>query len=220
MTNIRSKGEVVLTVPTHSLPQLCRVLQYGFGLTAPDGASVAAILVSLGLTAADLECIQTIFLDSSPVDDLERACVRPDSVLALSAAMPGLVGAVMRRAGAFAKLRESITHHNADSRPGTDGTPVPITVKVFNLLQDRLGPRLLGRGVLMACDRLGLFLDRLGPEFWRQCREVRINGLVIDHTQYQISLPQTPQPALFRVESPGDPPRDATQPGTKPCTSP
>ena len=53
--------------------------------------------------------IQTIFLDGKAVDDLGEAKVRDGSILALSAAMPGLVGATLRRGGAFASLRRSIT---------------------------------------------------------------------------------------------------------------
>ncbi|NJL58424.1 MAG: hypothetical protein HC887_00995 [Desulfobacteraceae bacterium] len=46
-----------------------------------------------------LNRISTIFLDGKPVDCLDTAFVRNHSVVSLSAAMPGLVGAVMRRGG-------------------------------------------------------------------------------------------------------------------------
>ena len=80
--------------------------------------------------------ISSVFLDFHPVDDLENTRVADGMVLALSSAMPGLVGAVMRRGLSLSSLRQSITysektfftsHHNGI-----------ITVKLFNLLVEEL----------------------------------------------------------------------------------
>jgi hypothetical protein len=43
--------------------------------------------------------IQTIFHDGKAVDDLDSEAVKDGSTLALSAAMPGLAGAILRRQG-------------------------------------------------------------------------------------------------------------------------
>ena len=53
--------------------------------------------------------IQSLFLNNHPVDDLETRIQTQGSVLSLSAAMPGLVGACMRRGGAYAGLRQGIS---------------------------------------------------------------------------------------------------------------
>jgi len=55
------------------------------------------------------EKISTIFLDGKAVDSPETALLREGSTLALSSAMPGLAGAILRRDGPYASLRSSIT---------------------------------------------------------------------------------------------------------------
>jgi len=54
--------------------------------------------------------IKVLFLDYSPVDDLDAAIIKDGAILALSAAMPGLVGAAMRKDG-LSWMRTSITYH-------------------------------------------------------------------------------------------------------------
>ncbi len=86
-------------------------LQGGFFLGASVGCSIHELLCEqLGLGEEYvLQRITTLFLDGKPVDDIDSAVVRDGATLSLSAAMPGLVGAAMRRGGAFASLRSSIT---------------------------------------------------------------------------------------------------------------
>lgn len=94
---------------------------------------------TLGLDPAYVESrITTVFLDGKVVDDLERAMLKEGSKLALSAAMPGLAGAALRRNGAYAALRESLCHPT-DAVGGSGGF---IEVKIFNLLIEELGPLL------------------------------------------------------------------------------
>jgi hypothetical protein len=65
----------------------------------------------LGLSPEFVEdYLTTIFLNGKPVDDLDQAILRGGDTLALSAAMPGLVGATMRRQGLVASLRSGISH--------------------------------------------------------------------------------------------------------------
>jgi hypothetical protein len=91
--------------------------------------------------------IKTIFLNGKPVDDMEKAYIRDGCSLALSAAMPGLVGAVMRRDGFFSPLREGITYR--EKAPGNHVHRGLITVKLFNLLIQKLGPRFFTKGFLV-----------------------------------------------------------------------
>lgn len=89
--------------------------------------------------------ITTVFLDGSCVDDLKTTIIKDGSVLALSSAMPGLAGATMRRGSTYASLRESITYsEKGDSTLGSEGT---VTVKLFNVLINELGPVFLQRGI-------------------------------------------------------------------------
>lgn len=106
--------------------------------------------------------ITTVFLDDHVVDVLENAMLRKGSRLALSAAMPGLVGATLRRSGPYAAMRAEITRtaeHELDAR--SRATTI-VHVKLFNLLIDEIGPAILERGVLLereAAVALGLAVD-------------------------------------------------------------
>ena len=77
------------------------------------------------------ERIQTIFLNFKAVDEPENAIVKDGAIIALSAAMPGLVGATMRKGGTYAALRSSIsfskTDEDIEQRRGW------ITLKLLNM---------------------------------------------------------------------------------------
>ena len=94
--------------------------------------------------------IATVFLDGSVVDDLTTAIVRPGSTLTLSAAMPGLVGATLRRGGFYSAMRSEISWKgDDDARQPLDGPPGTIRLKLFNSVMREIGPTLLQRGVLV-----------------------------------------------------------------------
>ena len=80
--------------------------------------------------------ISSVFLDSHPVDDLENTHIAGGMVLALSSAMPGLVGAVMRRRLSLSSLRQSITYREK-TLPDLQHDGI-ITLKLFNLLVEEL----------------------------------------------------------------------------------
>jgi len=123
--------------------------------------------------------ISTIFLNGRPVDTLE-AKLRQGDILALSAAMPGLVGATMRRGGLVATLRSNISHREEGGREegGREGI---ILVKLFNTLIPVLGPLLLKRGVLVERDALNDYF-RI-PGFGERCQRVILNGEEVDPAQ-------------------------------------
>lgn len=105
------------------------------------------------------ERIQTIFLNGKPVDDLERVDVQDGDRLALSAAMPGLVGATMRSGGILAGFRHSISHRPSAAPSGAHGGL--LSIKLFNLLIKEIGPHLLEHGILVEADDLrALFLSQ------------------------------------------------------------
>ena len=107
-----SVRELSLTVESRILPIFFHFLQDGFLLEARVGCCIREFLRDrcqlAPQTIADL--IRTVFLDGMPVDDLDRAFVKHNSTLALSGAMPGLVGAVMRSNSPLRSFRSSITH--------------------------------------------------------------------------------------------------------------
>jgi hypothetical protein len=149
---------VRVTLSRHAFKAL---LQRGIGI--PDGteASVREFLQkTLGIDAAYVEeKLQTVFLDGQAVDDFDRAVVRPGAVLALSGAMPGLVGATMRRGGYYARMREGITHAESHTADG-GGQESFVIVKLFNRPLADLAVTLAARPLLAPADTI----DGLDPE--------------------------------------------------------
>jgi len=142
------------------------------------GCSVDLFLrQQLGAGPETVEMIQSVMLDGKPVDDIGAALMRDGSTLALSAAMPGVVGATMRRGGAYASMRSTITYHET----GNTGAAAEgwVTIKLFNLLMAELGPSLLRGEVLVASSALLDLLTELPEEFWRGCRRISRDGVAI-----------------------------------------
>ena len=149
---------VRVTLPRHAFKAL---LQRGVGIPGGGGLKVREFLLeTLGIDAGYVEeKLQTVFLDGHAVDDFDRAVVRPGAVLALSGAMPGLVGATMRRGGYYARMREGITHAEADTVEG-GGEKSFVIVKLFNRPLADLAETLADRPLLAPADAL----DALDPE--------------------------------------------------------
>ena len=151
------------------------LLQQGVMVRTGVGCSVKLFLSEeLGLSDKTIEDIQSLFLDGRPVDDLEAAVIKDGSVLALSAAMPGLVGATLRRGGTYSSFRNTITYREtSDHCSSGEGL---VQVKVFNLLMAGIGPGLLGRGVYVRSVDMADFLGALPQDFWAACDGIFING--------------------------------------------
>ncbi|MRR05353.1 MAG: hypothetical protein EG828_00185 [Deltaproteobacteria bacterium] len=137
------------------------------------------VKVECGKTMRDLLCeqfqipfeyvrkdIKVIFLEFSPVDNIETAIIKDGATLALSAAMPGLVGAAMRRDGDLTWLRSSITYQEGESDHQV-GQGL-IQIKLFNRVMADLGESFLRRGVYVRSKYLSEFLTRFTPEFWKE----------------------------------------------------
>jgi hypothetical protein len=110
--------------------------------------------------------IKVIFLEYSPVDDLETAIIKDGATLALSAAMPGLVGAAMRRDGDLNWMRNSITYHEGETEHIEEQGLIQI--KLFNKVMADLGESFLRRGVYVTTKYLSDFLERFTPDFWNE----------------------------------------------------
>ncbi len=96
------------------------ILQKGFLIKTLSGKTIRAVLCDqMGVSPEYLDKrVNTIFLDSKPVDNVDSAVLKEGSVLALSASMPGFVGAAFRKGGYYARMRGSITH-GEDAGPAT-----------------------------------------------------------------------------------------------------
>jgi hypothetical protein len=160
LTDTPQHQTLALKTRDDQLSSFFPLLQRGVTLRADVGCSLRELLCDqLGIPADYVTGrITTIFLDNHPLDDLDST-VSEGARITLSAAMPGLVGAVMRRGGFYASLREGITHaETAKERQAGTGT---VTLKLFNLLLPELGPLVLARGILLDKKELNLLLGRL-----------------------------------------------------------
>ena len=152
-----------------------RLFQKGFFVSAGAGSSVRSLLHDvLGLEPAYIEQrITTIFLDGKPVDDPDAATLRDGGTLSLSGAMPGLVGAAMRRGGSVAGVRSSITF----VRPaGEVSGRALVRVKLFNMVLNDIGSGLLANGVLLRTAEIVDFLREQPVPPRPSCAEALIDG--------------------------------------------
>lgn len=160
-------GRLCITVPADRVHCFFPLLQKGFVLGVPVGCPVRALLRDgFGLTDEYIEArLQTVFLDGRPVDDIDGAFIRDGATLALAPAMPGLMGAMLRRGGFYAPMRSEITHRNNAAPRGIGKGR--ITVKLFGMALLELGPKLLESGIEVDAGDLARVVGEL-PE---DCRE-------------------------------------------------
>lgn len=154
------------------------LLQQGVKIRRRIGLSVDVFLrQEIGAAPETIEKIQSIMLDGKPVDDIGSSLLHDGSTLALSAAMPGLVGATLRRGGAYSSFRSAITYHETGTAPAPgEGW---VNVKIFNLLMAELGSGLLRTGVLIRSSDLLSFLMERAEEF-QQGYSATLDGKPVD----------------------------------------
>lgn len=128
---------------------LSPLLRTGVGVAIPCALSVRSLLCDLlGLDPGFVEQrVATLFLNNSPVDDLDATLVSPGDTLALAAAMPGVAGMTMRRNSPIKTMRADITCARTAAEAGPDPAGT-VTLKLFNFIALEAGPALLAQGVL------------------------------------------------------------------------
>jgi hypothetical protein len=176
--------------PEHALPvtlalnttgdaasKTATLLQRGFVLPVTGTISIVELLLSLpGFNEEYIrDRVQTIFVNGLAEDNTSRELV-PGDVLALSAAMPGLAGAIFRRGGQHASLR---TRPVAVNHSETDQSGY-ITLKLFNMIATETGPRLLQAGILIKGKTLARFLDRQGERILPVINRAEVEGIPVE----------------------------------------
>lgn len=167
---------VCLTWQSGTLSHFSPLLQQGFMLKSRVNSSISEVLCGqFGLSQEYLRHrINTIFLDGKPVDDVDSAMIKNNSVLALSAAMPGFVGAAFRKGGFYAAMRKEITHmEDVSSNTVDDGH---FFLKLYNLVATELADLFLDAGMLVQSDALDYFLANRSDRFWTGCLKCALNG--------------------------------------------
>ncbi|BBO71875.1 hypothetical protein DSCA_58050 [Desulfosarcina alkanivorans] len=164
-----------LRVDGSCTPLFSSLFEKGVVLSARTGCTLREFLCGqLGIDDDYLDQrVQTLFLDARPVDDVDTAMVRDGATLALSAAMPGLLGATMRKGGRYAAFRKDISQP-ADACGACESTG-RVTVKLFNMVAREVGSRLLETGVEVHGRDLQRIAERFPDELTRNIRNARVD---------------------------------------------
>jgi len=168
---------IVLTATPEVCDKFCLLTGSGFWIHARLGCSVRQLLCDrLGIRHDYLDHrIQTIFLNGQVVDDPDAAMVAPASTIALSAAMPGVAGAMLRKNSRYAPMRSRLSYGDSNSAPPPN-VEGDVMLKLFNLLQRELGPPFLRRGIRVSGRALGDLLERRWEAFRAGMVAVEVSG--------------------------------------------
>lgn len=147
-----------LVIPLGTIKKYTTLLQAGIFVESISTTTIFDFLSSLpGFTSQYIrERIETIFLNGQPVDDLEAQIGGPAPVLAVSAAMPGLAGAIFRKNSFHAPLRTSAATSSATSP--TCSEKAMVMVKFFNVIAVERGETILLNGCLVKSDSILKFI--------------------------------------------------------------
>lgn len=171
---------ISLVMGSESFGEFSPLLQRGVNIPAMVPCALGDFLQNqLGLDLEYIsERITTIFVDGKATDSLDETAVKNRSTIALSAAMPGVVGATFRRGSYYAAMRGAITSTEGESICGcVQGL---VCVKLFNLLLTDLGPEFLKKGIILTTSELSDLILHIPGFSLQQCREASINGRDID----------------------------------------
>ena len=164
---------ISLAVAGESLDKFTTLLQSGIFIHVHQGETIGGLLSSLpGFSEEYITTrIQTIFVDGLPADDLAQEFVKKETVLAVSAAMPGVAGAIFRKGGIHAALRTGTARQTTSTSVQTILT---VRLKLFNVIAKERGKELLTRGCFIQADSLKKFLT------YRPLLEQDIDNIMID----------------------------------------
>lgn len=149
---------VVMVLRGERVSAFLPILQSGVRVVCRAGVTLEELLVDQWGIEAEYVTrrITTLFVNSRAVDNVATTVVHGGAVVALSGAMPGLVGATMRRGGFYAAMRGAMTYREDAANP--ESVVEWVRVKLFNLLLRELGPGFLARGIIMTAAELSDFI--------------------------------------------------------------
>ncbi|MBI9079126.1 MAG: hypothetical protein JEY79_05230 [Pseudodesulfovibrio sp.] len=135
------------------------LLQKGFFLQGRAGMSVREFLretLAWDDSLIDSE-VRTVFLNNSPVDDIDAVHIKAGDRMALGSAMPGIVGICMGRDNPYKEFRRdiSIAENSADESSAL----VSVFTKIFSTLAVYTGEGVLKRGVTVNAGQLAELLE-------------------------------------------------------------
>jgi len=173
LNTITASPSLVLQVPTEKVWMFTSLLQAGIHIKTDSGTSIGVFLEQLPGFSEEyiVDQVQTIFLNGTATDDLKTPLVGENPVLAISAAMPGLAGAIFRKNSLHAALRTT-----TESQDTTlDKQELTVCLKLFNAIARDRGEQLLRQGVVMENSSVIQFLTT------RSTLLPHITGITIDN---------------------------------------
>lgn len=173
-------GAILFFIGTSALPWFNEILQRGFYVINPVGISIKEFLTKqIGLSRQYIGYkLSTVLLDGKIVHDIGSAIIKSGSVLAFSSALPGFVGASLKRGS----IRQSAGESNAlkeINSPDSRDRGV-FCVKLYNLPMLDLGPSFMRRGILLRSAGIAEFLKTQPDAFWMDCNKILLDGEEID----------------------------------------
>ncbi len=156
-TQFTPSPRLVFKMIPEKIDMFTSILQAGIKIPTHNGNSIGVFLEALpGFTADYItDAIQTIFLNGTATDDLETPLDGQNPVLAISAAMPGLAGAIFRKNSLHAALRTT----KKDSVVASKCSQITVTLKLFNSIARDRGTQLLHNGIEIDAVNISRFLE-------------------------------------------------------------
>jgi hypothetical protein len=194
-----SSPTLSLIVEPKLFDRFLQLLQKGVKVRARIGSTVLSFLCEdLGLSPEYVDKrIQTLFLNGKAIDNPETALLREDSTLALSAAMPGLLGATLRKRGYYARMRNEISYQEK-----SEGITIHegfVLLKLFNLLTAEIGPAVLARGIWLKGEELNQFLREIPDELLGEVRDVKADGQTVNLKGF-VEKDSKNEPILLKIQ--------------------
>ena len=188
--NNRILPKLTIIISADRIERFATVLQAGFSLSALKDTSLSTFLADLpGFTEDYItNRLQTVFLNGDALDDFDITFSADTCVLALSAAMPGLAGAIFRKSSPAAGLRKAVVR-----KKGSEKTKkIDILVKYFNYIATEKGPDALSEGIVFTSADLSSFLE-LRPSLIDAMSKIVLDEHPIARDELLSSLSRHPQ---------------------------
>jgi hypothetical protein len=169
-----------VTIKTIDLLPFYGILQQGIAKNINPGCTLKQLLCDqFNISPNYIETrIKTAFLNQKPVDNYDSAIVHDKDTLALSGAMPGLVGATFRKNSILSAFRRNISYRDfVAKKDASQNGNGKITIKLFNLLVNEIGPGLLESGILFQSEQLINIIKTECSKKESLFKSIKINGV-------------------------------------------
>ncbi|MCP4744726.1 MAG: hypothetical protein GY874_01095 [Desulfobacteraceae bacterium] len=152
---------LILNLPITAAGIFSKLLGRGVMLDTTVGISLQDFLRQhIGIKSDYIENrLQTVFVNGRAADCFDEQIIADQDVIALSVAMPGLVGAAFRKKGRLSVLRKTISQKKSPLK--TKISKGVITLKLFNMVAQEIGPQILSNGVRVDAELLAQALKKL-----------------------------------------------------------